>query len=243
MEIVSKKEVLKLVNVIIIATLIGIAVPVILYIINFGDEKISKSSADWGTFGDFIGGVMGTILNLITAFLSLISVYITLKIAIRIHENEIKYNQDNIIREQERFEKEIELTHAQSKPYPYIDVITFISKTEISIANYGTGPLIIKEFKVIYKNNDEFLHLFALLFNKANDCINNLEVFYDDTETHVISPGKSKQLILLERGDNVDNLKNEGYQKICKEILMDSKIFIVYEDIFGNQNSGLFNIV
>ena len=46
------------------------------YMLNFSDQVISKSSGDWGTFGDFIGGT----LNPTLAFLSLLAILQTIKI-------------------------------------------------------------------------------------------------------------------------------------------------------------------
>lgn len=46
------------------------------YILNFYGQSISKSSADWGTFGDFIGGT----LNPMLAFLSFIALLHTIKL-------------------------------------------------------------------------------------------------------------------------------------------------------------------
>ncbi|MDC7250317.1 MAG: putative phage abortive infection protein [Sphaerochaetaceae bacterium] len=46
------------------------------YIYNFYEQSISKSSADWGTFGDFMGGT----LNPMLAFLSFIALLYTIKL-------------------------------------------------------------------------------------------------------------------------------------------------------------------
>lgn len=48
---------------------------VTLYIVNFHDIPISKNSSDWGTFGDFFGGILGALFNV----LAVILIYLTFK--------------------------------------------------------------------------------------------------------------------------------------------------------------------
>lgn len=42
------------------------------YVINFFSFPISKNSADWGTFGDFIGGILNPIISLLTLIVTII---------------------------------------------------------------------------------------------------------------------------------------------------------------------------
>lgn len=46
-------------------TLLCIAIPIIIYWYNFGSNGLSKLTADWGTFGDYIGGCCSLILAVI----------------------------------------------------------------------------------------------------------------------------------------------------------------------------------
>ena len=53
-------------------------IPIVFYIINFKSAHISNLSSDWGTFGDFIGGITNPIIGIANA---LILIYLTLKIS------------------------------------------------------------------------------------------------------------------------------------------------------------------
>ena len=59
--------------------LLGILlIPIIIYSINFHDHYISMDSTDWGTFGDFIGGITNPIIGIVNV---LVLIYLTLKIS------------------------------------------------------------------------------------------------------------------------------------------------------------------
>lgn len=73
-----------------------------IYIANFHVESISLSSADWGTFGDFIGGVLGPILAIINI---LVLLYLTFKIA-NVEEDR---NEKIVMLEDQRNEKTLQL--------------------------------------------------------------------------------------------------------------------------------------
>jgi hypothetical protein len=59
-----KKELLKKFFFIGIASLILIVIPIIFFVANFWDSNISDDIAKWGSFGDFFGGLINTILSL-----------------------------------------------------------------------------------------------------------------------------------------------------------------------------------
>ncbi|RFM31231.1 putative phage abortive infection protein [Chitinophaga silvisoli] len=50
-------------------------ITILAYWINFRHEKISNLTANWGTFGDYTGGIMGTIIS----FFSIVLIYATYK--------------------------------------------------------------------------------------------------------------------------------------------------------------------
>ncbi|RZK45994.1 MAG: hypothetical protein EOO97_00015 [Pedobacter sp.] len=62
----------------IIASLILTLAPILSYIINFHKTGISKSVADWGVFGDFLGGTVNTIISFLTL---LVTIFIALELS------------------------------------------------------------------------------------------------------------------------------------------------------------------
>ncbi len=241
MEIVNRKEIKKFLNLVIVITLVFMLVPVLIYILNFKGENISDSSADWGTFGDYIGGIAGTFLNLIAALFSLVSVYITLRIATRIHESEQRFNEDNIEREKERFEKEIELTIKQNKPYLYVDLKRLPDETKINLSNYGIGPLIIKEIK-IFHGEKNYSYLYEVIeSNLDQDQIKNCLIFHNTNPHYIIAPNSSKKILHIYPENKLDN-NFINSQKKCRSFLKDCEITIKYEDIFENEDTYKFNL-
>lgn len=71
--------------------LIILIIPIIIYSINFHNHFISMDSSDWGTFGDFIGGITNPIIGIVNV---LVLVYLTLKIS-EIEKNNRSIDQTN----------------------------------------------------------------------------------------------------------------------------------------------------
>ena len=65
---------LKALFTIFIFAVLFLVVAVIFYYLNFNEGGISSNPADWGTFGDYLGGV----LNPLFGFLTLIALLITI---------------------------------------------------------------------------------------------------------------------------------------------------------------------
>ncbi len=61
------------VAIIVVAGVIACLISIGFYIYIFGSNGFSKNNAHWGTFGDYVGGFLGTILALISVLL----IYIT----------------------------------------------------------------------------------------------------------------------------------------------------------------------
>ena len=199
---------------------------IVTYFINFS-EVLSDSQADWGAFGDYFGGVVGTLFNLIAVIFSLVSIYVTLKIAKYIHKYEQGLNEDNYNREIQKQEKEIELLHKQNKPFPYFEMNGTSNITEILISNQGPGTLIIKKWSVIcedkeYKNFEELLEA---KFGKG------LKYGRERYSKLAIASGLSIMLLSIPEDEDI----NIGKLNLCNNVLSNSKIKIVYEDIFENE--------
>ncbi|MBK6698951.1 MAG: hypothetical protein IPG55_03450 [Saprospiraceae bacterium] len=242
MDIINKKEITKFIRATIIISIIFVFVPLIIYLINFGGSNFSNNPANWGAFGDYFGGIIGTLFSLIAAFFSLISVYITLKIASRIQEAENKFNEENIIRETHRFEKEIELTERQNKPFPYLDLNKFEKSTVITLSNYGTGPLIVKQMYLLHNNSKIYPNIFDFLKKNVKTKITNTEIQYTSAPTHILPPNTTKELAsILPVGELTEEFYN--YQAECRDLLKDCRLFIKYEDIFEKEGETDFSLI
>lgn len=103
--------------------------PIILYCINFGSYKISDNPADWGTFGDYLGGTLNPILALIGLFITVALAYIT-----------DKRNQVNLLN-QERL----------VRPVASIILGNYEDLIEVKIKNSGLGPMTIEKVEAIKK--------------------------------------------------------------------------------------------
>ena len=228
MEIVNSKEIKRFVIIVSILASIFTFIPLILYFSKFGG-KLSDTQTEWETFGSFIGGTLGTLFNLIAVVFSFFSIYITLKIATRIHENEQNFNRDNIKRENE-------LINKQNKPFPVVDFNRFPEKNEIILSNHGPGTLIITKIEILYE--DKIYKDFEKLISDKLITPNKETILYlfDRSLKHIISPGSSK--LLLEQRESYNEhykITFENFKEDCIELLIKTRIKLYYEDIFENK--------
>lgn len=241
MEIVNSKEIKKFVRIIIILTTIFITVPIIFYFFNF-HGTLSDDHTKWGTFGDYIGGIVGTLFNLIAVLFSIISIYITLKIATRIHENEQKFNQENIVREADRFQKEIELTHKQNKPFPHLHLTKFGEETKIMLCNYGTGPMIVKKLNVSYNGitYSDFADLFVKTIPRPKN-IYCVDFLVNNDEEHII-PSDGEKILFHAKATEIDVEDFYSFQKAFRTVFKDVILEIKFEDIFENHDERKYKL-
>ncbi|GEO02916.1 hypothetical protein AAE02nite_05800 [Adhaeribacter aerolatus] len=64
-------------------------IPIFIYLLNFFDTSLSDNPSDWGTFGDFFGGILNS-------YFSLLTLLITIYIAYEISNLEEKRNERNL---------------------------------------------------------------------------------------------------------------------------------------------------
>ncbi|WP_291138775.1 hypothetical protein [Flavobacterium sp. UBA7663] len=244
MEIIDKKRVKYFtITTAVISGVIAV-IPIAMYFWNFR-YGLSDSKADWGTFGDFIGGVVGTIFSLIAVIFSLISIYISLRIAARIHDSEKELHKENITHDVERFKREKELIELQNKPVPYFNLTRFPELTKVELMNNGTGTLIVNKIKIFHKgiyypNFSEFLTPLVETDAEPED---DIIFYFNSAPTHVLSPGSSKKIFKLYPENNIVNKAFTEYQSGCRDLLKDSKITIDYEDIFGNTFEYSYDLI
>lgn len=241
MEIVNSKEIKQFVLIIAIITIAFIAIPILVYFINF-NGSLSDDHTRWATFGDYIGGIVGTLFNLIAVLFSLISIYITLQIATRIHENEQKFNQENIAREADRFKKEIELTHKQNKPFPHLHLTKFGEETKIMLCNYGTGPMIVKELKISYNEKvySDFADLIVKLVTPPKN-IACVDFLVNNDEEHII-PSDGEKILFFAKATKIEINDFHHFQLACRAVFKNIILEIKFEDIFENSDERKYSL-
>jgi hypothetical protein len=199
------------------------------------NANLSESQTVWGAFGDYIGGILGTFFNLLAIVFSIVSIYITLKIAERIHEIESKNITDNIQREKEKNEKEIELIQKQNKPFPHLDYNKYPTRLDIILSNQGPGAMIITNWEIICENKI-YLQFGHLLSSRLSDPqYNKFYVSYERLSKHVISSGSSTRLLEIVKEDKDPIKLFERFMTESKQIISTCKVKIYYEDIFENK--------
>lgn len=241
MELIEDKKISKLFKVIIVLLVIFIIVPLALYIINFWGTSLSENSTSWGDFGSYFGGIIGTIFNAFAVTIALISIYISLRITTKIQEAENKYKEETIKRETERFQKEIELTHKQNKPFPYLDLSRLKNLTKITLSNYGTGPMVVKEIIILYDNNEAYSHIVQLVKNKMQAKMKDTIINYNSGPSHIIPAGGSKNLAeILPINEPTEYF--EIVQTEIRDLLNKCKIIVTYEDLFEKEDKIQFSL-
>ena len=228
MEIVNSKEIKRFVIIVSVIASIFTIIPLTLYFSKFGGN-LADTQTEWETFGSFVGGTIGTLFNLIAVVFSFFSIYITLKIATRIHENEQKFNRDNIKRENE-------LINKQNKPFPVVDFNRYPEKNEILLSNHGPGTLIITNMEILYEGKI-YKDFNKLIWDKVfTPKMETIIYLFDLSHKHVISPGASKLLLEQAESQNEHDINTfEKFKEDCKAVLIKAKVKLYYEDIFENK--------
>lgn len=233
MEIVNSKEIKKIVSFITFLIALFTVVPITIYLLTF-QGNLSDSQSVWGAFGDYFGGIIGTLFNLIAVIFSLVGIYITLKIATRIHENEQNFNRENMEREINRFTKETELIEMQNRPFPHLDFNTYYNHINIILSNQGPGTLIIKDWKIML-DGKEYKHFGELIKTHIkNPEYGKFSILWERTSKMVISSGASKLLFEIEKSEH-DHEIFEKFIKDCKQLIKKCVAKYYYEDIFENK--------
>lgn len=192
---------------------IGLAIicllPVVFYCINFGDHPISDNPADWGTFGDYLGGTLNPILALIGLFITVALAYIS-----------DKRNQANLLN-QERL----------VRPVASIIFGNYEDLIEVKIKNSGLGPMTIEKVEAI-KNSQSKSALIGWMPDLPADDIEWTDFVGELTGYH-LSPNQQLNLIKFEV--NEDFWEEEKFRDELRETLADMQIKIEYSDIYGKK--------
>jgi uncharacterized membrane protein len=239
MNIIEKHDIKRVLRYAIIMVVILILIPLIPYYLKVGKTGLSNDPDKWGVFGDYFGGVIGSIFSAVAAVLALVSVFFSIKIAAKVQSDEHRFNLEAAKRENERFQKEIELTHKQNKPYPYMDLIKLDNITKIVLHNYGTGPMLVSQSHLLYDNNEIFPHFVGLVKQKMQTRMKDTVINYNSAPTHILPPNGSKDLLeIIPKNEPTADFKR--VQAECRELLVKCQMFMTYEDIFENKSETVF---
>lgn len=203
-------------------------VPLLIYLINFKDYEISSTPSDWSEFSTFISGTTGVLLSFFAVLLALLSLLITTIVAKSIQTKDFEFNQ-------KQKELEIKITHSQNKPYPYLDLTNYPTRTSITLQNMGLGTLIVSNVIIRYNSNEDYKSFRRLFTEKlANDNTEDLKITMNTAPNHVLGPNTDKSLLEItpSTSENENAKKN---QQIFRDLLKDCEILMEYEDIFENK--------
>lgn len=194
------------------------AIPLVLYFYKFGFDQLSDEQSVWGTFGDFIGGTVGTVFCLLGTAFSLISIYITLKIAEILQNNE-----------QNKREDDIKLLHLQHMPVAHVSVIHGHENFEVRISNCGLGPLTNLKWHLT-KNNKNYYSMDKYIEELCPPIISCLWES-DNTRNNSIPPGKKVTLLSIKKSDT----DIESYLEEVLKSFENVKVTLNFKDIFDKE--------
>lgn len=177
----------------IIIAIVLIIIPLIFYVLNFHDQYFSSESSDWGTFGDYVGGVVNPVIGLLNV---IVLIYLTLKIADiddknRIDEkkNRVNENLDNL-----------RLTGFKELNAFYIQLVKILSKSE---------PIARSTCLTLKFEFDGIIHPYINLFETFNDVDRINEMSKKLLSLEECNDEKSRIRIIHDLGNYLSELKSE----------------------------------
>jgi uncharacterized membrane protein len=168
----------KLQNYLIALIIFLILIPILCYINYFWRNSISTNPADWGPFGDFFGGVLNS-------FFSLLTLIVTIYIAVEISKIEDKRNAKVLDFEKKRFLNEL-------RESEYRRISLELQKVSLAVTEHDGG-------KVVF---DALMHLRHFSF-----CSNHLFPFLQEKETKELIEALSDVYKMLGKVNNEEQQK------------------------------------
>lgn len=197
------------------------------YIFNFYNHTISKSSGDWGTFGDFIGGT----LNPTLAFLSLLAILQTIRIQskeLAKSSEALELSKVELARSANAQEKQIESIKIQNFETTFFNLLNFHNKI---VDNFN-----FKKYKFKYFNEKIFFYK-----NDVHD------IFYKEEAFNEIC----KQIDMISNDDKLNFTKfnevydlyyNENEHLLCKYFDNINQIFkFISDSIFDDKEQKKYS--
>lgn len=134
----------------------ALIIPLGTFVYNFSNQAISHKISDWGSMGDFVGGLIGTIIN----FVNLIFlVYITYKLS-TIDSNREKENL--------KFQSLISLNELRNNTYKDINQVLKQFTTETTIGDSKSFTKCALYASEVGAFCEGMSHLFPILNDKVN---------------------------------------------------------------------------
>jgi len=236
MEPIINKRAINLFITIIMSVVVVLTVgALILYYCFVGKNGISDNPANWGLFGDYFGGVVGAVFSLMALVFSLMSIYVSLQIATRIHANELAFQEKHAAEQKEIIQR-------QGKPFPYFRLSRRSSELSIKLQNLGLGPLIVNSIRITYCESTQYenFHEFVSAQFPRKDREVQVSLSYGSDPNPILEVSGSKTLLRLRKLDDDINDEKTAYratQNLLREKLKDCEIELNYRDIFDNDFS------
>lgn len=130
----------------IIASSFIVLIPIILFIFNFGGQLISGKIEHWAQFGDYVGGVINTIISLLNL---IVLIYITKWLK----DVEDHRNSQNL--------------RDLARPYPDFMFSKVETALEVKVKNCGLGPLVINDLYFTASDGKKITQVQDLVLNKG----------------------------------------------------------------------------
>ncbi len=180
----------------IVLALIAISTPIYIYWKDFHSLNRSGNPNDWGTFGDFIGGILNPIISFLTLIVSIIIALELKKIEERNRDREIQASYfPQLVFESSIFYtyagekvgllKPVEFSHI-SKGYSYKSDLTFPNIFGVDLYNIGLGPA--KNIEITFRS--DIYKLVAMIQEMSQEI--------DSEKVINVGISKGKKQIMLE---------------------------------------------
>lgn len=198
-----------------IASIVFIALTFFSYILQFGDNGLSKDTEVWGQFGDYFGGILNP-------FLSLLNLIILTYLSVRLVKEEDERNKWTL--------------QELARPYGEIDFDKNLSELEISIHNYGLGPMIINDIS-IFNENKSYTNFSDLMRNIEFSTLNQstfamIRTFRVSNNHSTIGKDNNVTLLKIIPQEGTNNEEYRRFFDFIKIELSKFNIKIVYSDMY-----------
>jgi hypothetical protein len=185
--------------------LFATVVPLVFYFDAFRYAPVSSVPGDWGNFGQYVDGTVGTLL-------SVVNIAVIIYMAIAVHRLETKREHDMV------------------RPFAYINAGDYEDDVYVKIQNLGLGPMIIIKCRC-YENNDKANAVDDLVDLMPELDGVNWSTFTLGGPPEVIPAGGESLLIEYETDDmDVNFIINREF---IRDSLKNITIELEYSDMFG----------